>query len=62
MVLGKDMKSLKEEHKNQPLINLDRSKEALKGMKSGYCENIRQDKAFQAERFSFGDLEEETEE
>jgi hypothetical protein len=61
-VLGKDMETLKEEARNKPSILKDRSNEALKGVKSEYCERIRQDKAFKAERFEFGDVEEETEE
>ena len=61
-VLGKDMESLKENAKTNNRVMKDRSNETLKGIKSEYCERIRQDKDFQAGRFSFGDVEEETEE
>ena len=62
-VMGKDMESLKvEARNNKPSILKDRSNEALKNIKSEYCERLREDKGFQAERFSFGEFEEESEE
>ena len=45
-VLGEDMESLKENVKKNNRVMKDRSFEALKNIKSAYCERIRQDKDF----------------
>ena len=59
---GTDIRTLKENARNTPSLLKDKNNETLKGLKSMYCETIREDKAFQSERFSFGEPEENKEE